>query len=170
MRLSQPRPLSRHLPQIRRVLACRRVRELPRSAALSTYGLNPAHYFTLPGFSWDALLKTTDIELQLFTDIDKHLYVRPGNGSISHSGSRPDNGSKTSKFGFFTLLTLSCWWYSKEDLLYILGSMFVTLLDENCMLVRSTDKKSPQRLPTDNEINNNKKEHSLREKWLYSMG
>ena len=61
------------------------------------------------------------------------VYVRPGNGSISHSGSRPDNGSKISKFGIFALLTSSCWWYSKVDLLYILGSMFVTLLDENCM-------------------------------------
>ena len=29
------------------------------------------------------------------------IYVRPGNASICHSGSRPDNGSKTSKFGFF---------------------------------------------------------------------
>ena len=62
-----------------------------------------------------------------------YIYVRPGNGSISHSGSRPDNGSKSSKFGIFALLTSSCWWYSKVDLLYILGSMFVTLLDENCM-------------------------------------
>ena len=61
------------------------------------------------------------------------IYVRPGNGSISHSGSRPDNGSKISKFGIFALLASSCWWYSKVDLLYILGSMFVTLLDENCM-------------------------------------
>ena len=61
------------------------------------------------------------------------VYVRPGNGSISHSGSRPDNGSKISKFGIFALLTSSCWWYSKVDLLYILGSMFVTLLDDNCM-------------------------------------
>ena len=60
------------------------------------------------------------------------VYVRPGNGSISHSGSRPDNGSKISKFGIFALLTSSCWWYSKVGPLYILSSMFVTLLDENC--------------------------------------
>ena len=61
------------------------------------------------------------------------IYVRPGNGSISHSGSRPDNGSKISKFGIFALLTSSCWWYSKVGLLYILSSMFVTLRDGNCM-------------------------------------
>ena len=49
-----------------------------RSAALSTYGLDPAHYFTLPGFSWDALLRTTAIELELLTDIDQHLFIERG--------------------------------------------------------------------------------------------
>ena len=53
-----------------------------RSAALSTYDLDPAHYFTLAGFSWDALLKTTDIELQLFTDIDKHLFIERGKSCV----------------------------------------------------------------------------------------
>ena len=52
------------------------------SAALSTYGLDPAHYFTLPGFSWDALLKTTGIELQLFTDVDMHLYIERGKSCV----------------------------------------------------------------------------------------
>ena len=52
------------------------------SAALSTYGLDPAHYFTLPGFSWDALLKTTGIELQLFTDVDKHLFIERGKSCV----------------------------------------------------------------------------------------
>ena len=49
-----------------------------RSTALSTYGLDPAHYFTLPGFSWDALLRTTAIELELLTDIDQHLFIERG--------------------------------------------------------------------------------------------
>ena len=53
-----------------------------RSAALSTYGLDPAHYFTLPGFSWDALLKTTDTELQLFTVVDKHLFIERGKSCV----------------------------------------------------------------------------------------
>ena len=53
-----------------------------RSAALSTYGLDPAHYFTLLGFSWDALLKTTDIELQLFIDIDMHLFIERGKSCV----------------------------------------------------------------------------------------
>ena len=53
-----------------------------RFAALDTYGLDPAHYFTLPGFSWDALLRTTAIELELLTDIDKHLYIERGKSCV----------------------------------------------------------------------------------------
>ena len=29
------------------------------------YGLNPCHYFSSPGLSWDAMLKMTEIELEL---------------------------------------------------------------------------------------------------------
>ena len=49
-----------------------------RSTALKTYRLDPAHYFTLPGFSWDALLRTTAITLELLTDIDMHLFIERG--------------------------------------------------------------------------------------------
>ena len=35
-----------------------------RKTAMSTYGLDPAHYYTLPGYSWDCLLKCTNIELE----------------------------------------------------------------------------------------------------------
>ena len=33
---------------------------------------------TSPGLSWDALLKKTGVELELFTDIDMHLVVERG--------------------------------------------------------------------------------------------
>ena len=49
-----------------------------RKTAVSTYQLDPAHYFTLPGFAWDALLKTTGITLELLTDVDMHLFVERG--------------------------------------------------------------------------------------------
>ena len=32
-----------------------------RHTCLTNYGLDPAHYYTSPGLSWDALLKTTGI-------------------------------------------------------------------------------------------------------------
>ena len=34
-------------------------------------GLDPAHYYTLPGFTFDACLKFTEQELDLFTDSEK---------------------------------------------------------------------------------------------------
>ena len=34
------------------------------------YNLDPAHYFSCPGFAWDAMLKVTGINLQLIIDVD----------------------------------------------------------------------------------------------------
>ena len=33
---------------------------------------NYNYYFSCPGFAWDAMLKTTDINLELITDIDMY--------------------------------------------------------------------------------------------------
>ncbi len=41
-----------------------------RDLSLKHYGLDPAHYISSPGFSWDAMLKYTKIELELLTDQD----------------------------------------------------------------------------------------------------
>ena len=51
---------------------------------LSQFGLDPAHYYTSPGLSWDALLKKTGVELELLTDYDQHLFIEKGmRGGIS---------------------------------------------------------------------------------------
>ena len=42
------------------------------STCLDYYGLDPCHYFSSPGLSWDAMLKMTRIELDLISDIDMH--------------------------------------------------------------------------------------------------
>ena len=42
------------------------------------YGLDPCHYFSSPGLSWDAMLKMTGVELEKISDIDKHLYIEKG--------------------------------------------------------------------------------------------
>ena len=34
-----------------------------RRTAMATYKLDPAWYYTLPGYSWDALLKSTEVSL-----------------------------------------------------------------------------------------------------------
>ena len=41
-------------------------------------GLDPAHYYSAPGLSWDALLKKTGVELELLTDLDMHLFIKRG--------------------------------------------------------------------------------------------
>ena len=39
-----------------------------RNLCQEQYGLDPAHYLTSPGLSWDALLKKTDYEMHLFVE------------------------------------------------------------------------------------------------------
>ena len=53
------------------------------------YGLDPAHYYSAPGLSWDAFLKKTGVELELLTDLDMHLFIERGmRGGISMVGKR----------------------------------------------------------------------------------
>ena len=46
-----------------------------RKTCLKYYKLDPCHYFTSPGLSWDAMLKMTDIKLELMTDIDMFQFI-----------------------------------------------------------------------------------------------
>ena len=48
------------------------------STCLDYYELDPCHYFSSPGLSWDAMLKMTKIELDLISDIDMHLVIEKG--------------------------------------------------------------------------------------------
>lgn len=46
-----------------------------RKHIMGVYGLEPCHYFTLPGLSWDAMLKFTGIKLDLMTDIELYNFI-----------------------------------------------------------------------------------------------
>ena len=51
--------------------------------------LNPCHYFSSSGLSWDAMLKMTDIELGKISDIGMYLFLRKGlKGGISYIAKR----------------------------------------------------------------------------------
>ena len=60
-----------------------------RKTCLEYYKLDPCHYFTSPGLSWDAMLKMTNIKLELITDIDMFQFIEKGmRGGISYIANR----------------------------------------------------------------------------------
>ena len=56
---------------------------------LKYYELDPCHYFSSPGLSWDAMLKMTGVKLEKISDIDKYLFIEKGlRGGISYIAKR----------------------------------------------------------------------------------
>ena len=49
-----------------------------RKTCLQYYKLDPCHCFTSPGLSWDAMLKMTNIKLELMVDIDMFQFIEKG--------------------------------------------------------------------------------------------
>ena len=45
---------------------------------LKFYGLDPCHYFSSPGLSWDAMLKMTSVKLEKISGIEKYLFIEKG--------------------------------------------------------------------------------------------
>ena len=52
--------------------------EIFRKTCLQFYKLDPCHYFSSPGLSWNSMLKMTDIKLELMTDIDMFQFIEKG--------------------------------------------------------------------------------------------
>jgi hypothetical protein len=77
------------------VLLLADVFETFRNTSMKHYGLDPAHYYTAPGMSWDALLKKIKVNLELLTDIDTHLFfekgLRGGFSMVSHRHAKANN-------------------------------------------------------------------------------
>ena len=77
------------------------------NTCLEYYGLDPCHYFSSPGLSWDAMLKMTGIKLELISDIDMHLFIEKG-----------------MRGGLFCIANMKCYDEYKE-------SKFILYLDAN---------------------------------------
>ena len=60
-----------------------------RNMCIKVYELDPAHFLSVPGLSWQACLKKTEVKLELLTDVDMLLVVEKGiRGGICHAMHR----------------------------------------------------------------------------------
>lgn len=60
-----------------------------RDTCHTIYELDPAHYYTAPGLSFDAMLKYTNVNIELIADVDMLLFVERGvRGGISQCSQR----------------------------------------------------------------------------------
>ena len=65
-----------------------------RKTCMQYYKLDPCHYFTSPGLSWDAMLKMTNIKLELMTDIDMFQFIEKGmHGGVSYIANQYGNAN-----------------------------------------------------------------------------
>ena len=56
---------------------------------LKDYGLDSCHYYSCPGFSWDAMLKMTGIRLERISNFDVYLFLGKGmRGGILYISKR----------------------------------------------------------------------------------
>ena len=46
-----------------------------RKESLNSFELDPAHYLSTPGDSWDGMLKFTDVNLKLISDADNYQFI-----------------------------------------------------------------------------------------------
>ena len=61
---------------------------------LKFYKLDPCHYFSSPGLSWDAMLKMTSVKLEKIFDIDMYLFIKRGlREGISYIAKRYAKGN-----------------------------------------------------------------------------
>ncbi|KAJ8915413.1 hypothetical protein NQ315_008302 [Exocentrus adspersus] len=60
-----------------------------RQKCLNIYQLDPGHYYTLPGYTWDCALKYTKVELDYLKDVDMLLFMDRGiRGGVSQCSNR----------------------------------------------------------------------------------
>ena len=67
------------------------------STSLKFCNLDPCHYLSAPGLSWDAMLKMTKLKVEKISDPDKYLFFEQGmRGGVSYINKRYNEASKMS--------------------------------------------------------------------------
>ena len=73
-----------------------------KKICMNHYGLDPTWYFSAPGFSWDAALKITKVQLELLNDPNMLLMIESGNkvgiATISHRHAKANNEYMEAEF------------------------------------------------------------------------
>ncbi|XP_020296714.1 uncharacterized protein LOC109861465 [Pseudomyrmex gracilis] len=88
-----------------------------RESCIRSYGLDPAHYYTLLGYTWDAMLKHTGITFDLLTDVDMVMFIERGLSQCSaryaHANNKYmqmyDTSKPTSYLMYFDINNLYGW-------------------------------------------------------------
>ena len=100
-----------------------------RDLCLEYYGLDPAHYFTLPNFAWDAMLLKTGVEIEPLTDQEMYEMIekglRGGMCQVSHKEAKANNK------------------YMNEDYDETKASNFINYLDANNLYGLAMSMKLP---------------------------
>ena len=74
---------------------------------LKYYGLDPCHYFSAPGLSWDAMLKMTGVTLKKISDRDKYMFFEQGmREGVSYINKRYSEASKNVSILYFDMNNL----------------------------------------------------------------
>ena len=97
------------------------------NTCLNYYRLDPCHYFSASGSSWDAMLKMIGIELGKISDIDQYLFLEKGlRGGISKRHSKGNNkycpdydAKKPSTFISYLYMNNLYGWAMNEYLTYM---------------------------------------------------
>ena len=85
------------------------------STCLEYYYLDPLHYFSSPGLSWDAMLKMTGIEIQKIDNIGMHLFLEKGmKGGISYISKRYSKIDKNKTIMYWDANNLYGWAMSQS--------------------------------------------------------
>ena len=80
------------------------------SVSLEDYGLDPCHYYSSPGRSWDAMLKMTGVKLEKINNIDIHLFLEKGMRSgISYISNRYSKSSDNKTIMYWDPNNLYVW-------------------------------------------------------------
>ena len=74
---------------------------------LKYYNLDPTHYFSAPGLSWDAMLRKTNIELEKINNSDMHLFIEKGmRGGICYTAKKHSKANDLTDIKYYDMNNL----------------------------------------------------------------